>query len=262
MKYRKFSVMCVIIFFVIGINFGFADSFTKGEAKFRANQPQEAIVLLKKAVIDPYVNPSAYIYLGLSYYQLGQFQNSIDTFVEGTKKSGTNKRVLYFNAGNSAFAMGDLKQAEDFYSMAIVADSGFSSAVLNRANARLKQDKLSLAAEDYTQYLILDPESSQDEQIRKVLELIRGEIVLRKQEEERLAKEAERIKAEEQRVAAELEAQRIENERIAAEKAAIEAERRKKLLEEVSASLQGTESTNVSAGTDGVMGYTYESELD
>ena len=46
------------------------------------------------------------------------------------------------------------------------------------------------------------------------------------------------------------------------EKAALEAERRKKLLEDIAASLQSADSTNMSAGTDGVMEYEYESELD
>ena len=33
-------------------------------------------------------------------------------------------------------------------------------------------------------------------------------------------------------------------------------------MEEIAASLQNTESTNLSAGSEGVMEYTYESELD
>ena len=89
------------------------------------------------------------------------------------------------------------------------------------------------------------------------------------QEAVRLAQEAERMKAEEERIraeneriaAAQAEAQRLENERIAAEQAA-EAERRRKLLEDVAASLQNTETTSVNAGTEGVIDYEYESELD
>ena len=55
-----------------------------------------------------------------------------------------------------------------------------------------------------------------------------------------------------------MEKQRIEQERLAT----LEAERSKKLLEDIAASLQSADSTNVSAGTDGVMEYEYESELD
>jgi len=112
------------------------------------------------------------------------------------------------------------------------------------------------------QYLIMEPEGKQNEQIRKLLMLLNEEQAVRAAEEERLAQEAQRLRLEEERIAKELEAQRIENEKIAAQKAAAEAERRKKLLEQVAESLQGNESTNFSAGTEGVMGYEYENELD
>ena len=74
----------------------------------------------------------------------------------------------------------------------------------------------------------------------------------------RKAEEAERIKKEEERLQAERERIAAEKARLEAEKAAAEAERRKKLLEEVSAALQAGSSTNVSAGTEGVLDYEYE----
>lgn len=259
-KLKKKSLFYLIIIF-LGV-FSYADSFFEGEEAFRTNNPQKAIVLLNKAIEEGNTNPNVYTYLGLSYYQLGQLEKSLEVFMEGTKISGTNKRILYYNAGNTAFAMGNIKQAEDMYSLAIVADPNYASAVLNRANARLKQDKLDLAKEDYTQYLIMEPESDQNEEIRKLLMLLNQEQILRKEEAERLALEAQRLKEEEERIAKELEAQRIENERIANEKAKAEAERRRKLLEEVAQSLNAGESTNFSAGTEDVMGYEYENELD
>ena len=58
--------------------------------------------------------------------------------------------------------------------------------------------------------------------------------------------------------AAEEEAARAEAERIAAEEAA----RRRKLLEDVAASLQNTETENMSAGAEGTVEYDYETELE
>lgn len=258
---KNMFFLCIVLFF-FSILPVFSDSYTNGAEAFRTNKPQEAIIHLNKALEEGNANPSIYNYLGLAYYQTGQLEKSYEIFMKGTKVSGTNKKILYYNAGNTAFAMGNIKNAEDMYSLAIVADPNFPSAVLNRANARLRQDKLEDACEDYTQYLIMEPESPQNEEIRKLLMLLNQEMLVRKAEEERLAKEAERLRLEEERIARELEAQRIENERIAAEKAAAEAERRKKLLEEVAASLQGNESTNFSAGTEGVLEYEYENELD
>lgn len=88
-----------------------------------------------------------------------------------------------------------------------------------------------------------------------------------------MKEEEARIQAENQRIAEEkAEAARKEAERLAAEKAAeearlaaqreAEAERRRKLLEEVAASLQDTETTGMNAGSEGVIEYEYESELD
>ena len=91
-----------------------------------------------------------------------------------------------------------------------------------------------------------------------MIALISGE--LRHREEQKVARELEeqRLKEEQERIAAEMEKLRIEQEK----QAALEAERRKKLLEDIAASLQSADSTNVSAGTDGVMEYEYEIELD
>ena len=82
-------------------------------------------------------------------------------------------------------------------------------------------------------------------------------------EQERL--EEERRRAEEERLAAEKAA---EEERLAAERAAEEkrlaeeAERRRKLLEDVANSLHKTDSTNMSSGTEDIIEYEQESELD
>lgn len=247
----------------------FADNFETGEKYFRMNKPSEAIAYFTKALDDVGVNLNIYNYLGICYYQIGKNAEALRTFEQGLKKTGTNKRVLYFNAGNVAYTMGDFQKAENNFSLAIVADPDYTSSYLNRGNSRMKLDKLLAAKEDYEKYLILEPEAEQRENIEKVIALIDTEVVLREKETERLAQEAARIKAEEERIAAELEAQRKEAERIAAEKAAKEAElarqeaeRRRKLLDEVAATLQSAESSNISAGIDSVMEYDYESELE
>lgn len=260
---KKHGLLCITLFcqFLL-LSHLFADSFSEGEQLFSRNKPQEAILLFEQAMLSPTVNSDVYNFLGLSYYQIGKTSKALETFLKGTTITGTNKRILYYNAGNAAFAMGLFSEAENYYSLSSVADPSFAQAFLNRANARLKLDKLSDASVDYVQYLSLYPQSSQAEQIRRVIELLSAEIENRKLQEIQLAQEAERLKEEETRISQELATQNAEAERLAAEKAAVEAERRKKLMEEIAASLQNTESTNISAGSEGVMEYTYESELD
>ena len=89
-----------------------AGNYDKGVSLFCENKPAEAIIYLQQAVLESDVNPDVYNYLGLAYYQTGQFQKSLEVFQLGTGVSGTDKRRLYYNAGNSAFALGYYVRAE------------------------------------------------------------------------------------------------------------------------------------------------------
>ncbi len=278
MKRKLFLVVAVI---TMSVFTSFAsDAYETGYNLFSTNKPAEAIPYLETALNDLAVSPSVYIYLGIAYYQTGKYPESLDVFKRGLSASGTNKRIIAFNAGNSAYAMRDYATAEEMFSLASVADPGYAAPVLNRANARLSQDKLQGALEDYQRYLVLDPYSSQRTEVEAIIRALQGEMVYREQEKERLVQEEQRMKEEEARIQAEnqriaeekAEAARKEAERLAAERAAeearlaaqreAEAERRRRLLEEVAASLQDTETTGMNAGSEGVIEYEYESELD
>lgn len=278
MKRKFFLILAIITMSVFSL---FAsDAYETGYNLFTTNKPAEAIPYLESALNDLAVSPSVYVYLGIAYYQTGKYPESLDIFKRGLSASGTNKRIIAFNAGNSAYAMRDYATAEEMFSLASVADPAFAAPVLNRANARLSQDKLQGALEDYQRYLVLDPYSSQRAEVEAIIRALQGEMVYREEEKERLAQEEQRMKEEEARIQAEnqriaeekAEAARKEAERLAAERAAeearlaaqreAEAERRRRLLEEVAASLQDTETTGMNAGSEGVIEYEYESELD
>ncbi|MCI6664426.1 MAG: tetratricopeptide repeat protein [Treponema sp.] len=278
MKRKFFLILAIITMSVFSL---FAsDAYETGYNLFTTNKPAEAIPYLETALNDLAVSPSVYVYLGIAYYQTGKYPESLDIFKRGLSASGTNKRIIAFNAGNSAYAMRDYATAEEMFSLASVADPAFAAPVLNRANARLSQDKLQGALEDYQRYLVLDPYSSQRAEVEAIIRALQGEMVYREEEKERLAQEEQRMKEEEARIQAEnqriaeekAEAARKEAERLAAERAAeearlaaqreAEAERRRRLLEEVAASLQDTETTGMNAGSEGVIEYEYESELD
>jgi tetratricopeptide (TPR) repeat protein len=277
-KQKFFLILAIITMSVFSL---FAsDAYETGYNLFTTNKPAEAIPYLETALNDLAVSPSVYVYLGIAYYQTGKYPESLDIFKRGLSASGTNKRIIAFNAGNSAYAMRDYATAEEMFSLASVADPAFAAPVLNRANARLSQDKLQGALEDYQRYLVLDPYSSQRTEVEAIIRALQGEMVYREEEKERLAQEEQRMKEEEARIQAEnqriaeekAEAARKEAERLAAERAAeearlaaqreAEAERRRRLLEEVAASLQDTETTGMNAGSEGVIEYEYESELD
>ena len=270
----------LIIFLGFFLSIFPSENFLMGEKLFKENKPEEAILYLRLALTESHPDSKIYNYLGLCYYQVGKNQESLDTFLKGTTVSGTNKRQLFYNAGNSAFALGQFDRAVEFYSYSLAADSSFSNAVLNRANAYFNLVQYQNAITDYNHYLIIEPNTDQKEMILRLIALLEEEIVLQEQEKQRLAEEQERIRQEEARIAAEMakyeevrrqeEAERrAEEERIAAENAAREAElraqeeeRRRKLLEEVAAALKENESTNMTAGSEGVITYEYEEELD
>ena len=266
---RKQFLPAIILFFLaVSVVFS-SEDYDKGFSLFSSNKPEEAIPYFLSALNEVDANPSVYIYLGLAYYQTGEYAKSIEISRKALYKSGTNKRIIAFNAGNSAYAMRDFATAEEMYSLAYAADPNFANPVLNRANARLSQQKYKDALNDYINYLALEPDTEQRSEIEDIIRFLQEEVVFQEQEAERLAQEAQRLKEEEQRMLAEqkriaeekAEQEIILQEKIAAEKAA-EAERRRKLLEEVAASLQDTDTTNMNAGSEGVIEYEYESELD
>lgn len=271
----------------------FAES--EGEKFFLQNNPSSAVYLLENEIKNGTASSSAWNYLGLSYFQLGDFQKSVETFRRGLSVPGTNKKVLAFNGGNSAYAMKDYQGAIELYSLTLSADPSYTQALLNRANANLMNRTYEGAISDYETYLIKVPEDPQNPKIIELLALLRKELVrleeeqkIQEMEAQRIAEETRRMeeemarlaaekaerdrlaKEEEERIAAEKRAEqerieaerRAEEERIAAEKRALEAERRRRLLEDVANSLQDIDSTSMTSGAEDIIEYDQESELD
>lgn len=219
-----------------------SDDFATGEDLFRSDEPVKAIPYLKKALNEG--NPKAYIYLSIAYYQNGQFQDSIDICAAGMKAAGTDKKLLAYNAGNSAFAKGDFSSAEQYFTTAMTADPSYAEPVLNRANARLSQKKYKDSRADYISYLNLAPDDPQKEQILILIGLLDDQVAAEEKEEAQRVAEEARLKEEAARIAAEEEA------------------RKKKMLEDVANSLQNTDTENMTAGAEGTVDYGYESELE
>ncbi|WP_432964134.1 tetratricopeptide repeat protein [Treponema sp. OMZ 840] len=235
-----------------------SDAYSEGERLFRINQPEKAIPLLQKSLLEKKSALTVYNYLGTAYMQTGDTRKALEIFLQGTAVPGTDKKSLYYNAGNAAFLLADFAKAEEYFSLSLAADSSWASSYLNRANTQVHLGKYREAIDDYNNYLVLASDSAQSAEIKRMIGALNDELAFQAQEALRKAEEAERIKKEEQRLQAERERIAAEKARLEAEKAAAEAERRRKILEEVSAALQAGSSTNVSAGTEGVLDYEYE----
>lgn len=235
---------------------------TEGEKLFKSNKPMEAALFLEDEIKNGTASSAAYNYLGLSYFQTGEYEKSVDAFAKGLKVPATNKKILSYNQGNAYYLMGDYDNAAKSYSLALSADPKFTAALLNRGNSYLMAQNYEKTIEDYERFLIMEPEDEQRPEIEEILALLRQELIRQEEEKKLLEEEAKRLAEEEMRMAEEMERQRLENERLEEVKRAQEAERRRKLLEEVANSLQNTDSTNMTSGTEDIIEYDYESELD
>jgi len=248
----------------------YAQGQREGMTLFEQNKSAEAIAFLEADIAGGNPLPEEYNYLGLAYYQIGNYEKSVAAFKKGTSARGTSKKILYFNMGNSYFAMEKWQEAVEAYSMAIVADPEYAAPVLNKAGTELKQDKLVEAVADYKRFLVLRPEDEQRPQIEKIIAMIEEELAAREERERLAAEEAARVKAEEERLAREkAEAERrelerrLEEERQAAIKREEEAARRRKMLEDIAGSLKDAgDATNMSADAEESLEYEYDSDID
>jgi tetratricopeptide (TPR) repeat protein len=221
---------------VLFLSHGFAqDAFTQGEEFFLQNRPREAISFLEVSLGEDPANVRAALYLGISYQQLDRLDDAIAMFLKILPRGGAETARIAFNLGNAYYSKGSVRSADQYYTQAIEADPAYASAYLNRANVLTHIGSLQDAVSDYERYLSLEPRSPKRPQIEDLLRHIKEEFA---------GKERRRIEAE-----------------LAAQ---AEAERKQRLLDEISASLQtATEkTTGLSTGTEKVLEYDDQFEME
>ncbi|MDR2433816.1 MAG: tetratricopeptide repeat protein [Treponema sp.] len=232
----------VVLWFAAAV-FGFGQTnFTKGEALFMQNKPEEAAPYLENSIADDPAHVMACLYLGMVYEQLERNDEAIAAYRKILDRAGDLSANVANNLGNAYFKKGDAAGAERFYTQALDADPDYASARLGRANARLKAGSMRAALGDYELYLSLEPRSPKRPQIERLIALIHSESA---------AEERRKLLAE-------------ETARVREEAAKAEAERRQRLLDEVSASLQSAanSSQGLSSGAEDVEEYKSEFELE
>ena len=209
--------------------------FSQGEALFIQNKPREALPFLEKAFVANQEYLEGALYLAICYEQLEKYDEAITIYRKVLPSGGEKTALIACNLGNLYYKKGSNSFAEQYYTQAIRSDPAYSPAWLNRANVRVKTGSLRDAIPDYQHYLLLLPSSPKRPQIEKIISLI---------QEEFAAEEIRRLMAE--------------------ETARAEAERRQRLIDEVSASLQAQadEAEGIAAGAEDLSGYNLEFELE
>lgn len=220
-------------------------AFQEGEKYFLNNNPRSAIPLLEQATVQEPRNERIYLYLGIAYEQIGNYDQAIRVLKRGLEFALQYKDLFYFNLGNNHLAKGETETAIEMYTQALETNGSLADAFLNRANLEVKLDRLSDALKDYTAYLNLVPDSPQRPQIERMMALLKS--ILEDREAKRIAEEKRRQEEEEARRIAEERRKQEEEKRRQEEEA-----RQKALLEAVLSSLK--------ASTEGVGNLSAEKE--
>lgn len=240
----------MLLLVVATVGAGASDLFDEGSEALLYNRPREAASIFEQVIEAEPVNSRAYLYLALSYEQLGMYEQAIATLERAESVPGAERGRIRFNMGNNYLHLGDAERAHAAYTAAIEASSASTDAYLNRANLNVSMERYEEAIADYTDVLGLEPEHPQRERIERMIGLLQDHM-----EEVRLAAEEEaRREAEEERRRQEEEARRLAEEQRRREEA--EA-RRRALLDNVLNSIGSSseETENMSAGSEDIDTY-------
>jgi tetratricopeptide (TPR) repeat protein len=204
---------------------------------------------MERVIVQEPANARAFLYLAMSYEQLGQYDRAITTLTRAETIPGVDRALVNFNAGNNYLHLGDREHALAAYTAAIERNPLFDDPYLNRANMYVENGEYDSAIADYRSVLNLAPDHPQRAQIERMIALLEDHM-----EAERIQAEQERLRLEEE------ERQRLaEEERLRQEEEA----RRRALLGDVLDSLQtATEDTeNLSAGGEDIDDYDDEFDI-
>jgi tetratricopeptide (TPR) repeat protein len=116
-----------------------------GESYFMSGKVEKAIDEFKQLIdLDP--SARSYAFLGLSYRQLGRFDEARKYFQEGLKKDPRNASCL-FNIGYIDARQGNVETAEHLFQEALRSNPDYAEALLELANLRITSKKYAEAAE-------------------------------------------------------------------------------------------------------------------
>jgi tetratricopeptide (TPR) repeat protein len=116
-----------------------------GESYFMAGKPEKAIDEFKRLIeLDP--SARSYAFMGLSYRQLGRFDDARKYFQECLKKDPRNAPCL-FNMGYIEAHQGHPETAEHLFQETLRSNPNHAEALLELANLRIAGNKYADAAE-------------------------------------------------------------------------------------------------------------------
>ncbi len=122
-----------------------------GQSYFMSGKADKAIEVFKQLLAVDH-SARSYAYLGLSYRNLGRFDEAKQAFQAGLKLDPHNSSCL-FNLGYIAERQGDAALAETMFQQALRANPDYADALLELANLRITEKKYSEAEELLKRYV-------------------------------------------------------------------------------------------------------------
>jgi tetratricopeptide (TPR) repeat protein len=122
-----------------------------GESYFMAGKVEKAIEEFKK-LLELDNSARSYAFLGLSYRNLGRFEEAKQYFQQGLRLDPHNATCL-FNLGFIAERQGEADEAEKMFQQTLKANPDFADALLELANIRLAARKFAEAEELLRRYV-------------------------------------------------------------------------------------------------------------
>jgi len=197
LKYFVFIIEILFVLSALNAQSGVqANGLSRGETLFKENNAKDAVQVLEYEILNGQISDNTYNFLGLGYYQLEEYEKSLDAFKRGLKAQPENAKILSYNMGNTYYAMKNYPLAAESYSDALNAEPVFYEALLNRANALLMAGQLVSSKEDYIDFVAKCPDDPQRERIELLIKALEEEIA-RREEEARLLAEQNKAKWEE-----------------------------------------------------------------
>jgi tetratricopeptide (TPR) repeat protein len=129
-----------------------------GESYFMAGKVEKAIEEFK-VLLDAEHSARSYSFLGLSYRNLGRFDEAKQYFQQGLKLDPHNTSCL-FNLGFIAERQGDSAGADAMFEETLRANPNFPDALLELANLRMASGKLAEAADLLRRFVKVSPDPS------------------------------------------------------------------------------------------------------
>ncbi len=122
-----------------------------GESYFMAGKVEKAIEEFKR-LLELDKSARSYSFLGLSYRNLGRFDEAKQYFQQGVKLDPQNATCL-FNLGFIAERQGDAAEAESRFQQTLKANPAFPEALLELANIRIAAKKFAEAEDLLRRYV-------------------------------------------------------------------------------------------------------------